>query len=49
MRERRPLETCLQEPVSASAAVGKSRGGEHKMKKARKEPGQMRQEEVERK
>jgi RNA-directed DNA polymerase len=34
---------------SPSAAVVKSHGGEHKKEKARKEPGQMRQEEVERK
>ena len=34
---------------SPSAAVVKSHGGEHKREKARKEPGQMKQEEVERK
>jgi hypothetical protein len=34
---------------SPSAAVVKSHGGEHKKEKAREEPGQIRQEEVERK
>jgi hypothetical protein len=34
---------------SPLAAVVKSHGGEHKKEKAREEPGQMRQEEVERK
>jgi hypothetical protein len=34
---------------SPSAAVAKSHGGEHEKEKAREEPGQMRQEEVERK
>lgn len=34
---------------SPSAAVAKSHGGERKKEKAREEPGQMRQEEVERK
>jgi hypothetical protein len=36
-------------PKSPSAAVVKSHGCEHKKEKAREEPGQMKQEEVERK